>query len=382
MGTEDGQSIDELLAEASRQTDETLASLQEQPVESIDLEGVLDTLPGKVLDWFRDVKDQLNENSRAVLEAWESDREERWRVMYESAYAPITDAVSAYRDALYSVTEDPQIAKHREYLAEEAEYRRRQWEMLERSERAFQASLPPNWSDPDVEFPSLEELEKLQLKEGLPLAWVPPNAILTELLEAPTAAARRRILTDSADALIEACLKELKRLKNPDTARWRGVVKEVALALQDGHWRAGQALAAIALDAAVAKYVRYSYPEATKQTVREKGGVKVALPPGSSKRSLPSWRDIDYPRALLVLHSLYGSFAEYDGNGNEKVPTQFTRHGTVHSIDRRQYSKGNALIALLQNVSFLCLMEEFYETDLAKEEGPNSPKSAGAEESN
>lgn len=40
------------------------------------------------------------------------------------------------------------------------------------------------------------------------------------------------------------------------------------------------------------------------------------------------------------------------------MPTQFTRHGTVHTISSRQYSKANSLIALLHVVGLLCLIED------------------------
>ena len=54
----------------------------------------------------------------------------------------------------------------------------------------------------------------------------------------------------------------------------------------------------------------------------------------------------------------YGAFSVYDENGGEPVPIQFTRHGTVHSICRRQYSKANALIALMHLVGLVYLIED------------------------
>lgn len=229
------------------------------------------------------------------------------------------------------------------------------WEEFEESEHAvFRQSLPPNWNSPEVDFPSLADLADLQLKEGLPLAWVPPNHVLVQILSRKTSAARLQVIARESTSILEACLRELRRLRSTETREWKANAREAVLVMQAGHWRAGQALAAIALDTATESFVRSSYSSATRHYNRK----REPTPPGSSESSLPTWSDVDYPRALLVLHSLYGAFSVYDGNGGEPVPTQFTRHGTVHSISRRQYTKANALIALMHLVGLLCLVED------------------------
>ncbi len=232
------------------------------------------------------------------------------------------------------------------------------WEAYEQQlKEELREALPPNWRSPDVEFPSLAQIEQLQLHEGLPLAWVPPNRVLREVLACRTPAGRRAVIARESAAIITACRKELRRLRSRETTEWRASAREAAVAMSAGHWRAGQALAAIALDTATDRFVRSSYRDATTQTRRARGGFKVPTPPGSSEQSLPEWSDVDYPRGMLVLHSLYGAFGEFDLK-TDPVPTQFTRHGTVHSISRRQYSKANALIALMHLVGLLCLIED------------------------
>jgi hypothetical protein len=229
------------------------------------------------------------------------------------------------------------------------------WERYEQSEHfTFREALPPNWNSPEIDFPDLDGLEDLQLREGLPLAWVPPNRVLAELLSLKSSAARRRVIARESTAILDACQRELRRLRAPGTKEWRASAREAVSAMKSGHWRAGQALAAIALDTATATFVRSTYRAATRQFDRK----KQPTPPGSSKDSLPTWYDVDYPRAMLVLHSLYGAFGFYDGKGGQPVPVQFTRHGTVHSLSPRQYSKPNALIALMHLVGLLCLIED------------------------
>lgn len=259
---------------------------------------------------------------------------------------------------MYEIAESPLVRVMQEWQEREAQRTREMWEGIRRSERRFREALPPNWNFPEIDFPDLERLEELQLSEGLPLAWVPPNRVLGELLACKTSAGRRRVIGRESAAILTACLRELRRLKSDETQDWRASARQAALAMKAGHWRAGQALAAIALDTATVKFVQSSYKDAVKQSRNGKGRVKVDTPPGSSEHSLPTWRDVDYPRALLVLHSLYGAFGEFDQRGGEPVPTQFTRHGTVHTISRRQYSKPNALFALMHIVGLLCLIED------------------------
>ena len=177
--------------------------------------------------------------------------------------------------------------------------------------------------------------------------------MLQGLLAGKSAASRRRLIADESDAILAACLKELRRLPSDETREWRASAKEAAQAMKSGHWRAGQALAAIALDTATEKFVRASFSEATQHFNNGKPN-----PPGSSTKTLPTWYEVDYPRALLVLHGIFGAFGIYRGRSGEPVPTQFSRHGTVHSGSRRQYTKANALIALMHLVGLLCLLED------------------------
>lgn len=333
--------LSQLLEEAGERADQMIADFAAQVPATIDLTGRVRWLPVKVLNVLVAMKDQLNDASRAALADWEDEQSQHHREMWERL--------------------DQQSPSHRAIMArEESEDQRNRelWEQLERHERSFRNSLPPNWNSPEIEFPSLEELEILQLEEGLPLAWVPPNGVLNMMLSCTTSASRRQVVARNSTAILTACLRELRRLRSGETKEWRASAREAASAMQSGHWRAGQALAAIALDTATVKFVRSAYKDAVTHSRRGKGGIRLATPPGSSEASVPTWRDVDYPRALLVLHGIFGAFAEYNGNDGAAVPKQFTRHATIHSVGRPQYNKANALIALMHLVGLLCLIED------------------------
>ena len=304
-------SFSQLLAGLRGRANRRIAEPMARDPATIDLAGHIDWMPRVVIEALVSMKDQLNDESRAALEQWQERERQRAREL---------------------------------------------WEQFERAERAFRRQLPPNWNSPEIGFPSLEQLETLQFKEGLPLAWLPPNRVLSALLLRRTSGSRRRLLAQESSEIVASCLAELRRLRSAETKEWRASAREAALVMKSGYWRAGQALAALALETLTDKFVRVAYSDATTQSRNAKGAVKVATPPGSLPRSLPTWRDADYPRALLVLHGIFGAFAEYDRRGDEPVPSQFTRHGTIHSVGGPQYSKANAVIALMHLVGLLCLI--------------------------
>jgi len=286
-----------------------LAEFMEQDPASIDIADRVPYLPGMVLDALAAMKDQLSEKSRVAIEEWEEDNRQRHR---------------------------------------------RMWEASEKSYAVFLESLPPNWHSPELEFPPIEELEELQLAEGLPLAWLPPNHVLDAMLKLATKEERSKLFEDEATAILDACTVELERLSVDLTKEWRISASEAVQAMKGEHWRAGQALAAIALDTAVVEFiVNGGYSNATTQANRDG-----PTPPGTLPKSLPTWNDIDYSRALLVMHGIWGSFKQFWVKRGEEVPSQFTRHGTVHSMSPRQYTKANALIAVMHLIGLLCLLDE------------------------
>lgn len=290
---------------------------------TIEISRKLPYLPRIVIDELISIKDRLNEESRAALEQWQTDDHQR-----------SLDTLAMYEQAMNA------------------------------ARSSFRASLPPNWNNPEIEFPDIGILEQLQLDEGMPLAWLPPNRLLQSLFKLKGREQRASLIEEEHSVILNACRVELERLEATPTQEWRTSAHEALLAMQDGHWRAGQALSAIALDTAVSKFVVNGRYSAGVQQIERKS--KKPTPPGTLPNSFPSWDDpnINNPRASLVLYGIWGAFAYYDGKGGEPVPTRFTRHGTVHTMSPRQYTKANALIALMHLVALLCLLEEAHKSML------------------
>ncbi|MBS3180968.1 hypothetical protein [Leucobacter manosquensis] len=300
--------FDELLADLSARSEATLAELQDQNPADIDVATRVPWLSRQVLDWLYEIRASLNAESRAAVEAWkESERRQM----------------------------------------------RRFRELVERAEQRFQASLPPNWHGEGLDFPAVEELEQLQLFEGLPLAWVPPSQVLRRLLRVSSFAERRKVIEEESTVILTSCESTLMQVHDPRLTEWKATALEAVTVMQAGSFRAGQALATVALDSAVTEFVTNGYQHAVAQTVKGK-----ATPPGTLATSLPAWDDVDHPRALLVFYGLWGAHKRYWKKRGDDVPDIYSRHATVHTMSDRQYTNANALIAVMHLIGLLCMLDE------------------------
>lgn len=214
-------------------------------------------------------------------------------------------------------------------------------ETISRVRAAVTASLPPNWRSDDVSVP--RNLETLLLDEGLALAWVPPAAVVAKLFDPGTTAARRRIIGSRWKLITRACLEQLAGIEDAELAEHVEFAKVAAETLLTGNHQPAQALSANLLDT----ILRKAFDNDDRRSIT-----------GRQKRL-----DIDdYPlRVAIVLGGIWGSYGEFWTSQGDKVPREYSRHGSAHGVSRRQYSRINSLLALMHVVALLKLLE----TDLA-----------------
>lgn len=203
--------------------------------------------------------------------------------------------------------------------------------------RAVEAQLPPNWRAEAISVP--KDLEVLLLDEGLALAWVPPPAVLTRLFNASSASERRRILGSRWKVITNACIEELDSVRDSSVSSHVRFARKAADALLAGSPEASQALSANLLDTVL----RAEFSATDRKSIT---GQRARL-------------DIDgYPlRVAIVLGGIWGAHGEFWPENGDKVPRAYSRHGTVHGVSRRQYSRINAVLALMHVVSILRLIE-------------------------
>jgi hypothetical protein len=187
--------------------------------------------------------------------------------------------------------------------------------------------LPSNWRD--LEATKVGTVLELMTATGLGLVWVPRQAVLLELLQAPVDEVyglilvhEKTILDDVKHALTEVVAHELQDIRNAAEA--------ALLAYRGKHHSAAQALAAAALTDAIEVHLATSLSKLRRQYEE----VNVLEGPLEGLRLL----------SLLVAmaRSVLTQFDRADS-----IPPTFNRHASLHTVALRQYTRRNALAALL-----------------------------------
>lgn len=222
-------------------------------------------------------------------------------------------------------------------LVQIQEVQRKQFaDVIAAARRAYDASLPPNWPK-GVNLPA--DLEVMLLDEGLTLAWVPPEDVVVQLFAASSASERRTIIGRRWRGIGRACLDELDQVAHPDVKDHAHFAREAAVTLMTGSAAASQALSANLLDSILR--AEFSHNDRTTIT-----GQKNRL-------------DIDdYPlRVAIVLGGIWGAHGQFFPERGDQIPRSYSRHGSAHGVSRRQYSRVNAVLALMHVVALLRVME-------------------------
>ena len=180
--------------------------------------------------------------------------------------------------------------------------------------------VPSNWRA--LEIPEGDILDQLVLEEGLPLAWVPPGNILDQLLRAPDAQARRRIIGRQSPRILASSEDAMDNITSPIGRRYRRFVVSAIHSIQAGYREAGQALATNTLD-----------------TVLSRHGLKP-----KSKNNRPNLESMQF-RDALVIGALWRAYFSY--HPEQTPPRWFGRHPTAHGVSSQQYTLRNATLAVM-----------------------------------
>lgn len=207
---------------------------------------------------------------------------------------------------------------------------------------AWLAALPANVRD--VERLSLSALCDFLAVEGIPLYLIPRCATVEAFLAAPDHAAVRQLLSTRAGSIAADCMAVWARYRNPKTEEWIRLLEAGQLAYRGGHAAAAQALFANVLDS-----------------------VTFAMPaPDRRRYTRHKWGDADYEHLLeedlataLAIMPLWRVHEEnWAGKGHD-VPREFNRHATLHRASARQYTKRNAIQAMMLATSLVAWFAEY-----------------------
>jgi hypothetical protein len=224
-----------------------------------------------------------------------------------------------------------QIASAREAISKQID-----WAAIA-FEKMLAAQLPPNWTS--IEMPPDSLINTILMDEGLPLAWVPSAAILSDLFLAPDAESRLRIIDTNAVQILDDCDDLLHSIQSPVLLKYSHFALGAVHAMRDGHWESGQALCANLLDT----YIGSEFDKSDQDILK-------------TQTTLP---DIDSYRfkLALVIGAVWGSHLNFRISSGDSVPTRFARNASVHAVSDAQYTRANAVVALMQVTSLFLLVE-------------------------
>ncbi|MFI2567486.1 hypothetical protein ACH473_03380 [Cellulosimicrobium funkei] len=210
--------------------------------------------------------------------------------------------------------------------------------------RLFARSLPPNLRALGSDLAIVAAIE-MGRDEGISMYGVPRAAVARRFLRAPDAPARRRILGEAAPLILDDCGAALDGVTARGLEFTVVMLRDAIGAARAGHLIAAQAAATAALDGATRlvlddKTIR----EAVTRTGREKN---------RDQNILDGFRVSE----ALALMPVYGSHANYR-HWEDPVPWAYSRHATTHSAAGRQFSKRNAVQAVLVATGFLLWVDD------------------------
>jgi hypothetical protein len=191
---------------------------------------------------------------------------------------------------------------------------------------AMRAALPPNWD----EGVDLELIESILNEEGIPLVFVPNNAVLKKLFAAPDRAGR-----------VAVCQSTLADVTHSSLAGQLPLAKDAVASCQDGHSKSSQALAVSVVETVIRNILGMDYRQARQHLVLDLDDL--------------SYTEVRVKAALAPIPKFYASW--YPNQGLP-APVELSRHVSIHQADVQHYTEENALIASMLVASVMKAVDE------------------------
>ena len=189
---------------------------------------------------------------------------------------------------------------------------------------------PPNLRS----LPSLDAVAEIARVEGIAVCGVPRAEIVQKLLAAPDASARRQVLVERSDEIMDDCRVVLDDLGGELV----GLCSEAVEAFSDGYTSAAQALAAGVIESVALRLRTQSAKEFT-------GAYLDRVPIGRL-------------RCWLALQPVARALVRWSPESGRPPPRGFSRHATVHAAGQPGvFSTCRSLTAVMLATS---LAEQFH----------------------
>jgi hypothetical protein len=204
---------------------------------------------------------------------------------------------------------------------------------------------PANWRREDLD----REAMLAVLEEGIPLVWTPSVDVIRALLDAPDAVARRKVVEERTDSIVEDCRDVLREVSRNDLASQVDLLRKCLDLVEAEHHAAAQALATSALDTVLRAMVR---ADASLQDRKGRFTFRIVaqgLPKATMQTTVGRFR------AYCINTSIHVAYVDYWG---PPVPEAYNRHATAHGAGPTQLTPPNALCAVMLASGILRELEE------------------------
>ena len=174
----------------------------------------------------------------------------------------------------------------------------------------------------------LDEVATVAVEEGIPLSWVPRSEVVVALLDATDPDARRQILVDRQDDILQDCLDALESINH----EWAVECTEAVKALGAGFPSPAQSHASNIIDSIVlGLHGRHGRQHAQDQAT-------------GAFREMP----LQLAAENLSLRPLFLAFARWFPDSGDPPPDHFARHATAHAVGHPGvFDPASALIAVM-----------------------------------
>lgn len=196
-----------------------------------------------------------------------------------------------------------------------------------------QGLLPSNLEDVDGDI-AMSQILDFARDEAIAVYLVPRGETLTHLVQAGDSEARRQVLIDHLDSIVDDCEAVLDKSGNAVIEEQVALARDGVNAIRNGNVFAAQALFTVVLDTMLPR-VCEDKKLLSDIKRREKEAIAAETKLMLNMRNILLWLPISNA------HQQY-----WPAQGDE-VPSTFSRHASVHAATLRQYSKPNCVQALM-----------------------------------
>ena len=198
-------------------------------------------------------------------------------------------------------------------------------EALARAAELCRGVDPPNWPN-DV---SASQMCELIAETGWSLTYVPRAEVIRDLLDAEPAD-RDRVVLDHAKDITADCRACLGEVTQTEMSHLVDALGQALDALDADLMVPAQATAASVVGDVIYRNLGLTFAAAVKELDEDPG--EMPMP---------------YFRFWLVVSTIPRALSRFRCDDGDEIPDRFNRHAAAHTVDPRQYTKVNAVAALM-----------------------------------